>query len=309
MVQLAILACFCRQDTTALLCPRLRAVTHSAFWESTQARIVLAWQEFFTRTEQGILLVVCWIPMTPAPYPQPFPSSVRTRLHPTVEGRQPSGLPITGSTWLSSTWRSQVNCSSWNRSVLPGGNPLVSGTILQQSSNGSFTVANLNGPAVFEVTALDPTGLTAQSQVGVFGASGGNGQFNLTSDQNTGGTLTSPCSGTLTQCAPGTDTVATNGRVTLTDSGFQNSSPPQTLQPVLYLVSNNQAFIIGTDPAVSFGFMTPQSGTVYTHFFVGNICGRVARTGRPQRQQRREHRSGRVEQPHRYAGREQCQRT
>jgi hypothetical protein len=47
--------------------------------------------------------------------------------------------------------------------------------------------------------------------------------------------------------------------VTLTDSGFQNSSPPQTLQPVLYLVSNNQAFIIGTDPAVSFGFMTPQT--------------------------------------------------
>jgi hypothetical protein len=146
---------------------------------------------------------------------------------------------------------------------VPGGNPLVSGTILQQSSNGSFTVANLNGPAVFEVTALEPTGLTAQSQVGVFGASGGNGQFNLTSDENNGGALTSPCSGTLTQCAPGTDTVATNGRVTLTDSGFQNSSPPQTLQPVLYLVSNNQAFIIGTDPAVSFGFMTAQSGSPF----------------------------------------------
>lgn len=141
----------------------------------------------------------------------------------------------------------------------PGLHPLVSGTILQQSANGSFSESNLNGPGVFEVTALGPTGPTAQSQVGVFDASGGNGQFNLTSDQNTGGTLTSPCSGTLTQCTPGTDTVATNGRVTLTDSGFQNSSPPQTLQPVLYLVSNNQAFIIGTDPAVSFGFMTPQT--------------------------------------------------
>jgi large repetitive protein len=145
----------------------------------------------------------------------------------------------------------------------PGLHPLVSGTILQQSNNGSFTVANLNGPAVFEVTALDPTGPTSQSQVGVFGASGGNGQFNLTSDENNGGALTAPCSGTLTQCAPGTDTVATNGRVTLTDSGFQNSSPPQTLQPVLYLVSNNQAFIIGTDPAVSFGFMTAQSGSPF----------------------------------------------
>ena len=40
---------------------------------------------------------------------------------------------------------------------MPGGNPLLSGTILQQSSNRSFTVANLNGPGVFEVTGLDPT--------------------------------------------------------------------------------------------------------------------------------------------------------
>jgi hypothetical protein len=146
----------------------------------------------------------------------------------------------------------------------PGLHPLVSGMILQQSSNGPFTISNLNGPGVFEVTALDPAGSTAQSQMGVFDASGGNGQFNLTSDQNTGGTLTSPCSGTLTQCALGTDTVSPNGRVTLTDSGFQNSTPPQTLQPVLYLVNNNQAFIIGTDPAVSFGFMTPQSGSPFS---------------------------------------------
>jgi hypothetical protein len=33
---------------------------------------------------------------------------------------------------------------------------------------------------------------------------------------------------------------------------------------VLYLVNNNQAFIIGTDPAVSFGFMTPQSGSPFS---------------------------------------------
>jgi hypothetical protein len=52
--------------------------------------------------------------------------------------------------------------------------------------------------------------------------------------------------------------------VTLTDSGFQNSTPPQTLQPVLYLVNNNQAFIIGTDPAVSFGFMSPQAGSPFS---------------------------------------------
>jgi hypothetical protein len=44
----------------------------------------------------------------------------------------------------------------------------------------------------------------------------------------------------------------------LTGSGFQNS------QPVLYMVSTNEAFIIGTDTAVSFGFMTPQSGSPFS---------------------------------------------
>ena len=137
------------------------------------------------------------------------------------------------------------------------GFPLVSGTILQQSTN-SFTSGYLSGTSVFELTALDAS--TAESQVGLFTGDGG-GNFSLTSDQNTAGALTSPCSGSAQGCAPGTYTVASSmyGRVTLTDSGFQNSIPPQTFQPVLYLVTTNQAFIIGTDSAVSFGFMTPQS--------------------------------------------------
>jgi hypothetical protein len=79
----------------------------------------------------------------------------------------------------------------------------------------------------------------------------------VTSDQNTASTLTSP-SGT------GTYSIGTNGRVmlaTTTSSGFQNSTT--TSQPVFYLVTMNQAFIIGTDTAVSFGFMAPQSGSPY----------------------------------------------
>jgi hypothetical protein len=139
---------------------------------------------------------------------------------------------------------------------VPGGNPLVSGVILQQSNNGSFSNTSFNGPSVFEVTALDAS--TPESQVGVFNAS--NGTLNLTSYQNSGGTLTSLCSGTPTQCGPGSYSVASNGRVTLTNSGFQNSQTAQNLQPVLYMVQPNEAFIIGTDTAVSFGFMAPQSG-------------------------------------------------
>jgi len=118
----------------------------------------------------------------------------------------------------------------------PGGNPLVSGTILQQTSGSDFTAAS-----VFEVTALNAS--TAESQVGQFQAV--SGAFNLASDENVGGTVTQPSgSGTYN---------ITNGRVTFpTGSGFQNSLP------VLYMVNNNAAFIIGTDSAVSFGFMTPQ---------------------------------------------------
>ena len=119
-----------------------------------------------------------------------------------------------------------------------GGFPLASGTALGQSS------VSLAATAVFEVTGLDPSGSMAQSQVGLLSPNGG--AFSLTSDQNSGGTLTSPT-------GSGSYTVdATTGRVALTGTGFQNS------QPVLYLVSPNEAFIIGTDTAVSFGFMTAQ---------------------------------------------------
>jgi hypothetical protein len=146
---------------------------------------------------------------------------------------------------------------------LSGGNPLVSGAILTQTTTSSFTSAS-----VFELTALNPSGPTAESQVGLFaGISGG---FNLTSDQNTGGTLTQPSgSGTY---------IITNGRVAVTpttngSSGFQNSTP--TSQPVFYMVSDNEAFVIGSDTAVSFGFMTPQvqPGTYTSTSLSGTYAG------------------------------------
>jgi hypothetical protein len=132
-----------------------------------------------------------------------------------------------------------------------GGYPLTSGTILQQST-GSFQSGNLSGTGVFELTALDAS--TPESQLGLFSGNGGGG-FSLTADQNNGGTLSS-------QSGTGSYAVGTNGRVTLTlltGTGFQNSQLQQPQNdPVLYLVTTNQAFIIGTDTAVSFGFMTPQ---------------------------------------------------
>jgi len=135
----------------------------------------------------------------------------------------------------------------------PGGNPLVSGTILPQTGGSDFT-----GSSVFEVTALNAS--TAQSQVGQFQAI--TGSYNLTSDENLDGTLSQPSgSGTYS---------ITNGRGTLSGSGFQNS------EPVLYMVNANQAFIIGTDPAVSFGFMAPQQlGSSLSGIYAGGSLAPV----------------------------------
>jgi len=137
-----------------------------------------------------------------------------------------------------------------------GGFPLVSGTILQQTPGSVFAL-----PSVFEVTGLDAS--TAESQVGVFSGNSGGG-FSLTSDQNAGGALTSPA-------GTGTYSVGTNGRVMLTGSGFQNSLP------VLYMVNANEAFIIGTDqPAVSFGFVAPQTSASLSGTFAGGSLVPVA---------------------------------
>jgi hypothetical protein len=133
--------------------------------------------------------------------------------------------------------------------VPAGADPLLSGLVLQQS--GGFSTGSLNSFGVFQVTALDSTP-KVEDQVGLVNADGAGG-FTLTSDQNSGGAVSTLSSST------GTYTVdPTSGRAPLSQSGFQNSDP------VMYLVGPNQAFIIGADPAVSFGFMTPQSGQPFS---------------------------------------------
>jgi hypothetical protein len=150
------------------------------------------------------------------------------------------------------------------------GNPLVGGSILQQADNGQFNDSSLNATSVFQTTALPTSSGTAeaQTQVGLY-VTNGSGGSTLSSDLNTGGQLTSPVS-QCTQLDPCTYAVASNGRVTLTNSGFQNS------QPVLYLVVPNEAFIIGTDAAVTFGFMEAQSVPQQGFFSNASLSGTYA---------------------------------
>ena len=118
-------------------------------------------------------------------------------------------------------------------------NPLVSGTILQQSASTlSFT-------GVFETTALNSG--TPVSQVGLLTPS--SGSMSTSFDVATGGTITTGSPGS------GTYSIGSGGRVTLSGSALASSDP------VLYLLSDSAGFLVGTDPAVTFGVMEFQSGT------------------------------------------------
>ena len=118
--------------------------------------------------------------------------------------------------------------------------PIVGGNMLQQS--GSFGQNSFNGTGVFETTASPALG-----QVGLL-TGDGSANITLNSDLNTAGHVTS-------ETGQGTYTVDVgNGRTTLSGVIFPTSNP------VLYLTKANQGFIIGTDPAVTFGFMTAQVG-------------------------------------------------
>jgi hypothetical protein len=142
--------------------------------------------------------------------------------------------------------------------------PVVSGTALQQAMSLSLV-----GMSVFETTA-EPTvngNFVAQAQLGLLTTTGNNGSGTLTlsSDLNTGGTASTAAS----QCSPNacTYSLAANGRATLTNSGFQTSDP------VLYLVNSNEAFIVGTDAAVTFGYMKPQAGPFTSTSLSGTYAG------------------------------------
>jgi len=138
-----------------------------------------------------------------------------------------------------------------------GGNPLVSGPVLLQSGYGSFGNGSLNLTSVVETTATCSSA-SAQAEAGVLTAL--NGTVSLTADRNCGGVLAqlvSQCG--ANQCALD---VATNGRTTIT--GGIPLSDGSNFAPVLYLVASNEAFLIGTDSGVSFGFLQGQSGGPYS---------------------------------------------
>ena len=119
-------------------------------------------------------------------------------------------------------------------------------SIARQSST-AFTDASLNGVGVVELNGTDVIGGSpvSEAEAGLL-TTDGMGGGSLSIDQNDGGMLNQFSSS-------GTYNVAANGRVTL-------SSSFQTNPPILYLVSQNQAFVVGTDSLVTSGILDAQSG-------------------------------------------------
>jgi hypothetical protein len=125
---------------------------------------------------------------------------------------------------------------------------VIAGQVLQQS--GTLTDASLNGVSVLELASLGSTGSQPAALAGLVNTTGTSATYNLNADQNQAGTMSEPTDS-------GTFSVSSNGRVTL-------SSTAGGAERIFYLVAQNQAFVIGTNPGVEFGVIEPQTGTNFT---------------------------------------------
>lgn len=120
-------------------------------------------------------------------------------------------------------------------------NSPVAGTILRQTGT-PFSISSINGPAVFAIQGLGTTAGTSEVRLGLLSTDGA-GNFSLVTDQNDGGSVGS-------KTVSGTYTIATNGRVTLHAT---------TTQPVIYLVAQNQGFVVGALASVETGTIDAQA--------------------------------------------------
>ena len=126
------------------------------------------------------------------------------------------------------------------------------GSVLRQSG-GPFAAGSLSAPAILAIEGQQDCGAPRLpetcpvDQVGILTPNGANG-FTFTFDDLS----TTPTTNTLS----GTYSVAPNGRVTIT-AGLN--------PPVIYLVSPNKGFLVGTDPNASAGSFEPQVGTNFNN--------------------------------------------
>jgi hypothetical protein len=141
--------------------------------------------------------------------------------------------------------------------------PLLSGVVVrQQVPAGGFSNASLNGNMVMYLTGRSICGTaigpTPSALAGLFTADG-QGAFTRTYDESCGGTSSSISN------QAGAYSVASNGRTCITTP---------TTDTVAYVVSSNQAFILGTDSSTFFGSGEPQAaGPLSNSSVMGTYAG------------------------------------
>jgi hypothetical protein len=150
--------------------------------------------------------------------------------------------------------------------TLMGPTPILSGIVLQQQTPSlGFSNASLQGTIVIYLTGqsycsngFNPS---ADVLVGLLTADSA-GTLTSTLDENCGGIAVSDA-GLL-----GTYSVASNGR---TSMSVGNAA-------IGYLVAQNQAFILGNDASVLFGFGEPQSAGPFTNSSISGTYAGLAST-------------------------------
>jgi hypothetical protein len=136
--------------------------------------------------------------------------------------------------------------------------PLVAGTAMQQS--GTLSKASLTGANVLELTgsAIQAAAFIPDITLGLL-TSDGNGNLTATYDEYKA-SLLAPQTYTATYAVD-----AATGRTPITASGTP---------PILYLVSNAKAFVVGMDASASSGLLEAQSGSPFTNASLkGNYLG------------------------------------
>ncbi len=170
-------------------------------------------------------------------------------------GRAAVKLPLNGTTFTYALYPvSQTEFTAITGDQASSTVPLLSGTVLAQ--RGTFSNASLQGVDVLELVGAAAG--TADLTLGLATVDGA-GTITLKIDENDNG-LQAP------QTVSGTYLVdATTGRVAITATGTP---------PILYLVSANQALIVGTDASASGGILEAQTGSGFTNgSFKGNYLG------------------------------------
>lgn len=140
---------------------------------------------------------------------------------------------------------SELYCISSDRQSV---NAPFAGRIAQQSG-GPYLAASMNGNSVLSLSGLASTSVGVKVEIDLVKTDGA-GDFSQAGAANDGGTYSNSVTAT------GTYAVASNGRITI---------PGSNPTPLFYLVAPNEAFGMGTDPFVSFGYIEPQTGTVFTN--------------------------------------------